>query len=91
MQTHLLRFQILKSGINTNGLTSQIVKKCDVFNEYFANQCTLNANDSALPNSILKTNDSLSHIYASKNQIVSIMKNQESKQAHGCDGISVSC
>ena len=65
-------------------------KKANVFNGYFANQCTLNDNGSVLPNLILRTESSLSNICVSKNQIVSIIKNLNSKKAHGCDGISVS-
>ena len=37
-----------------------------------------------------KTNASLSHIYATHENIVKIINNFSSKKAHGCDGIAVS-
>ena len=46
-------------------------KKADIFNKYFANQCTINNNCSVLPNS--KTDTSLSHIYVSQEQIINII------------------
>ena len=41
---------------------SNFIKKADIFNEYFANQCTINVNDSGLPNLVPNTDASLSHI-----------------------------
>ena len=55
---------------------------------YFANQCAINDNGSALPNCLPKTEVLLSHISVSKNQIVRIIGNFNSNKAHGCDGIS---
>ena len=60
-----------------------------MFNQYFANQCTVNDNGSILPNFISKTVASLSHVSVTRSQIVNIINNFNSNKVHGCDGISV--
>ena len=89
--------KIINKKVNTN--ISPIIEngvyipnckqKADIFNQYFANQCTINDNGSVLPNSISKTDASLSHVSVTKSQIVNIINNFNSNKAHGCDGISV--
>ena len=63
--------------------------KADIFNKYFAHQCTINDNGSVLPNFISKTDTSLYHVSVTKNRIINIIKNLNSNKAHGYDGISV--
>ena len=63
--------------------------KADIFNKYFAHQCTINDNGSVLPNFISKTDTSLYHVSVTKNHIINIIKNLNSTKAHGYDGISV--
>ena len=63
--------------------------KANIFNEYFANQCTINDNGSVLPNFISKIDTSLSHVSVTKNHVVKIINNFNSNKAHGYDGISV--
>ena len=65
-------------------------KKADLFNEYFANQCTTNVNDSVLPIYVPKTDASLSHVVVTTDYIINIINNLSSNKAHGYDGISVS-
>ena len=50
-------------------------EKADIFNKYFANQCTINDNGSVLPNYISKTDASLSHLSVSQEQIINIINN----------------
>ena len=69
---------------------SNFKQKAGIINEYFANQCTINDNGSVLSGFSSKTNASLSHIYATHENIVKIINNFNSKKAHGCDGIAVS-
>ena len=86
--------RIINKKVNTNispiinGVyISNCKQKADIFNQYFANQCTINDNGSNLPNVISKTDASLSHVSVTRSQIVNIINN--SNKAHGCDGISV--
>ena len=65
-------------------------EKADIFNKYFANQCTINDNGSGLPNFISKTDASLSHISVSQQQIINIINNFNPNKSHGHDGVSVS-
>ena len=69
---------------------SNFKKKAEIFNEYFANQCTINDNGSVLPNFIPKTDALLSHVFVTKDQIINIINNFSANKAHGYDGISVS-
>ena len=70
--------------------TSNFKEKAEIFNEYFAKQCTINDNGSELPRLIPFTDASLSHIFVTKERIIEIINNLNVKKAHGCDGISVS-
>ena len=69
---------------------SNFKQKAGIFNEYFANQCTINDNGSVLSGFSPHTDTSLSHIYATYENIVKIINDFYSKKAHGCDGIAVS-
>ena len=68
-------------------LISNCKLKADIFNKYFAHQCTINDDGSVLPNFISKT-DTLYHVSVTKNHI-NIIKNLNSNNTHGYDGISV--
>ena len=69
---------------------SDFKEKANIFNEYFAKQCTINDNGSKLPRFIPLTNASLSHFLVTKERIIEIVQNLNIKKAHGCDGISAS-
>ena len=69
---------------------SSFKKKADLFNDYFANQCIINDNGSALPSLVPKTAASLSHVSVTKEQIINIINNLSSNKAHGYDGLSAS-
>ena len=64
-------------------------KKADIFNEYFANQCTRNVNDSVLPNFVSKTDASLHNVSVTTEYIINIINTLCSNKARGYDGISV--
>ena len=89
--------KIINKKVNTNippiidnGVyISNCKQKADIFNQYFANQCTVNDNGSILLNFISKTNALLSHVSVTRSQIVNIINNFNSNKAHVCDGISV--
>ena len=65
-------------------------KKADIFNEYFANQCTINDNGSVLPRFVSKTDELLTHVSVRREQIISIINHFSPNKAHGYDRISVS-
>ena len=58
--------------------------KCNYFNPYFLEQCTLLKNISTLPNTCSKhTNNILDTIIFSKENIYKIIKNLDPNKAHG--------
>ena len=89
--------KIINKKVNTNTppiidngvYISNCKQKADIFNQYFANQCTVNDNSNILLNFISKTDASLSHVSVTRSQIINIIINVNSDKAHGCDGISV--
>ena len=77
--------------ISNNGVyVTNFKEKAKLFNDFFANQCTINDNGSVLPSFISKTDKALSHTFIFKDHIIKIITNFSIKKAHGCDGISVS-
>ena len=67
-----------------------IKKKCDLFNSYFAEQCTPPVNDSKLT-SVLKvhTESLLESFHLSADHIGNIIKKLDPNKAHGHDMISI--
>ena len=64
--------------------------KARVFNNFFNKQCTLVENSSKLPiDSSKRTNNLLSTISFTKDDIANIIKNLNSNKAHGFDMISI--
>ena len=58
-------------------------EKATLFNDYFAKQCTPFATDSVLPPFIYHTNNRLSHIKISVNDVRDILKVLKLNNAHG--------
>ena len=63
--------------------------KAKIFNAYFADRCKISDTGSVLLEFISKTNESLSHINISSDQIVDIIQKYNTTKAHGRDDISV--
>ena len=76
--------------IDNGTYISNFKQKAHIFNDYFANQCTINDNGSLLPNFVPKTDATISHVTVTKDHIIRIINNFNSNKAHGCDQISVS-
>ena len=74
--------------VNDNIITS-VSEKVDMFNNYFAKQCTLLPNESVLPDFSLKTNSQLDSITFSEKDIYSIIRSLDSNKAHGHDNVSI--
>ena len=68
---------------------SDCKEKATVFNEYFARQCTPFATDSILPPLSYHTNNRLSHIIISIDDVKDILKVLKPNKANGPDNISV--
>ena len=75
--------------IENNNYISNFHLKANIFNNYFAMQCKIHDNGSALPNLVSKTNSSISHIAISREQIIGIINKFNPKKAHGYGQISV--
>ena len=72
-----------------NCYVTNFQQKAQIFNDYFAEQCKINDNESLLPEFISKTNASISQINITTNQIFDIIQKHSTKKSHGCDDISV--
>ena len=73
---------------NGNFITD-IKEKCDTFNEYFKNQCTLVETTSTLPPLTRSTNLKLSNVDFSVDDITKHINKLNINKAHGHDGIPV--
>ena len=69
---------------------SDIKKKCDLFNSYFAEQCTPLINDSKLPSVLtFHTESFLESFHFSADHIGDIIKKLDPNKAHGHDMVSI--
>ena len=76
---------------DNNRYVTDFKEKCQLFNSYFSEQCTLLKNISTLPNTCSKhTNNILDTIIFSKEDMNKKIKNLGSDKAHGHDMISIS-
>ena len=72
-----------------NTFETNFLTKANIFNDYFASQCSLLMNNSTLPNAHFKTNSRLSNIDVNRESIGNIIKDLNPAKAHGWDGISI--
>ena len=63
--------------------------KADVFNEFFARQCSLLPNDSSIPAFTPKCDKILSSMGIYRSKVLSLIRSLDSKKAHGCDDLSI--
>ena len=75
--------------IENNVYISNFNQKASIFNDYFAEQCTIISNGSVLPPLKFRTTSLLSDITVDPDKIVEIILKLDAKKAHGCDNISV--
>ena len=65
-------------------------EKSEIFNSFFANQCSPISNGSVLPSELpLRTDGSLSYCHFTKDDILRIINNLDPNKAHGHDEISI--
>ena len=76
--------------LNVNGeLVTDFAKKANLFNNFFADQCSVLSNDSTLPDFSYCTNHRISEVELSDERILKIIKDLDPNKALGCDNISV--
>ena len=62
--------------------------KANIFNDHFANQCTVFNNGSTLPDFSYQNNSRIDNVIINPNNILKIIKDLNPTKAHGWDGIS---
>ena len=73
-----------------NKIVSDFTEKANLFNDFFATQCTPLTNNSILPSTIsFKTQSRLSSVNFEKEDILKIIRNLNVNKAHGHDNISI--
>ena len=73
-----------------NRFVTDFKKKTELFNSFFAKQCTvINNGSSLLSELLLKTDKFLSNITFSSDDILKIIQNLDSQKAHGHNRISI--
>ena len=68
---------------------ANIVEKANLFNNFFASQCTPLENTNKLPPLLMKTDKRLNTISFKDSDITSIIKSLKSTKTHGADNISI--
>ena len=69
---------------------TDFTKKANLFNDFFATQCTPVNNSNVLPSTVsFKTHSTLSSISFEKEDILKIIRNLKVNKAHGHDDISI--
>ena len=71
-----------------NNYITDFKEKAQIFNDFFAKQCTVVKNTSKLPTNSFKRTNNLSTIPFTKDDIAKIIKNLNPNKAHGFDMIS---
>ena len=72
-----------------NKFVSDFTKKANLFNDFFASQCTPLSNNSTLPKKYFLTEKRLITIDFNKDDILKIIRNLNVNKAHGHDEISI--
>ena len=73
-----------------NEYITDFKKKAELFNSFFANQCSLINNNSQLPRTLsYKTNERLSSVKITDDDILKIIAKLDPNMVHGHDKISV--
>ena len=75
---------------HNNKYVTDFKEKSEIFNSFFANQCSLIPNNSILPSELeFLTEHTLTSCDFSESDILQIINNQDSNKAHGHDMISI--
>ena len=75
---------------HNNKFVIDFKEKAELFNTFFAEQCSLSKNNSELPKSLLfLTEKRLSNVQISNENTIKIINNLNPNKAHGHDTISI--
>ena len=80
---------VIPSLLVNGEIISNFSQKASIFNKSFASQCTPLQNSSILPTFYLRTDETLSSLKISDNDIFAIIKNLNPNKSHGWDNISI--
>ena len=81
---------IIPPILHNNALATDFKKKAELFNSYFANQCTLIKSNSTLPVNVqYLTEKRLSSFDFSEDDIMKVIQKLDPNKAHGQDNISI--
>ena len=80
---------IIRPVLVNGELVSDFEQKANLFNNYFASQCTPIKNGRKLPNFSYKTEKILTSFDIKDDDILSIIKNLNVDKAHGWDQLSI--
>ena len=85
------KIPIIPPILHNNALVTDFKKKAELFNSYFANQCTLiNSNSTLLVNVQYLTDKRLSSFdLISEDDIMKVIRKLDPNKAHGQDNISI--
>ena len=73
-----------------NRYVTDFKEKCNLFNCFFSNQCSLIDTTSVIPSDCLKLTDKvLSNIDVNSSEILDVIRSLNPNKAHGPDGISI--
>ena len=76
--------------IHNNQFSVDFKEKSELFNSFFAKQCTHIEPGSSLPTQLLRrTNESLNTISFTEDDILNVIKKLDASKAHGHDQISI--
>ena len=78
--------QLLENGI----FVTNFQKKADIFNDFFVQQCSLNINNSVLPNPFPRCNNRLENINIDADNVLEIIRSLDCNKAHGWDNLAIS-
>ena len=77
---------LLENGV----FVTNVQDKANILNEYFAEQCRTIATGSSLPRFVPKCSPVMENINIDRGKVLHLIRALDSKQASGCDSISVS-
>ena len=76
---------LLENGI----FVTNFQKKADIFNDFFVQQCSLNHNDSVLPNPVSRCDVQLENITVDAEKVLKIIRLLDSNKTLGWDNLSI--
>lgn len=74
---------------DNNRIVTDTMEKANIFNKFFAKQCSLLETTSELPQSYLLTNHHLNSVKFDSDKILKIIRSLNVNKAHGWDNLSV--